>query len=439
MIGRLLSVLLGAGRLGTEGLRAQAAWELEVSRTMLGRRRKVLLVALLPVLAVLIGGPAMAALPASIGGQNACMPAAATASIFLGSILIGLLAGLITGVIGAGGGYILTPALMSFGVKGIMAVGTDQFHLFAKAIMGTVIHRRLGNVNLRLALWFVVGSIAGVSAGGWLNRRIYDVNQGLSDAFICLMYVLILGTLGFYALHDWWRLRRQAASGRHPAEATTRLARWLQSLPLLPRISFDPDSAPGGRSISVYPVIACGAVVGFLAAIIGVGGGFMTFPMFVYGLGVSTFTTVGTDILQIIFTTAYSSIFQYAIYGFVFYTVAMGMLLGSLIGVQIGAMVTATARGSTIRAFYAVTILAGFANRLAALPGKLGEAGLTVLSPGPAAAVEMAGILLFFAMIGLFGIWVLWSFFRNLPALRAADGAGSAGSAGDSAAGGAAR
>jgi uncharacterized membrane protein YfcA len=65
----------------------------------------------------------------------------------------------------------------------------------------------------------------------------------------------------------------------------------------------------------------------------GVGGGFLTFPMFVYGLGVSTFTTVGTDILQIIFTTFYSSIFQYAIYGFVFYTVAMGMLLGSLVGV----------------------------------------------------------------------------------------------------------
>ena len=78
---------------------------------------------------------------------------------------MGLIAGLITGAIGAGGGYILTPALMSFDVRGIMAVGTDQFHLFAKAIVGTAIHRRLGNVHLGLAAWFVVGSLVGVTAG----------------------------------------------------------------------------------------------------------------------------------------------------------------------------------------------------------------------------------------------------------------------------------
>ena len=409
------------GQLGTEGLRAQARWELEVSRTILARRRKVLLVALLPIGLVFGAELALAALPETIGGHKAYLPALVNTQMLLGSLLVGLLAGLITGVIGAGGGYILTPALMSFGVKGIMAVGTDQFHLFAKAIMGTTIHRKLGNVNFWLALWFVLGSVLGVSAGGYFNRRIYNLNPSLSDSFICVMYVLILGILGFYALYDWLRLRRRAADGADQADATTRVARWLQGLPLAPRVKFDPDAVPGGRSIAVYPVIGCGLLVGLLASIIGVGGGFLTFPMFVYGLGVSTFTTVGTDILQIIFTTAYSSVCQYAIYGFVFYTVAMGMLLGSLVGVQVGAMVTATVTGAVIRAFYAITILAGFVNRLAALPKKLSDAGFISLPPSLGVTVENIGIVLFFGLVGIFGIWVLWSFFRSLPALRGAE------------------
>jgi hypothetical protein len=151
----------------------------------------------------------------------------------------------------------------------------------------------------------------------------------------------------------------------------------------------------------------------------GVGGGFLTFPMFVYGLGVSTFTTVGTDILQIIFTTFYSSIFQYAIYGFVFYTVAMGMLLGSLVGVQIGAIVTKMVTGSVIRAFYALTILAGFSNRVCALVRKLAETGYVSLPREITVPIEVGGTVVFFMLVGFFGVWILFVFFKNLGTLRA--------------------
>ncbi len=106
-----------------------------------------------------------------------------------------------------------------------------------------------------------------------------------------------------------------------------------------------------------------GVIVGALAAIMGVGGGFVTFPMFVYIFGVSTATTVGTDILQIIFTAGLASIVQYAIYGYVFYTLAMGMLIGSLIGIQVGALTTKVVKGIQIRGFYAMSIIAGFINR----------------------------------------------------------------------------
>jgi uncharacterized membrane protein YfcA len=414
--------LLSVGYLLHTGMQAQAKWELEVSKVILMRHKKVLLMAMLPVfLAIGLKLAFAESIPSKIpilGGSKAYIPAFITPGMFYGSILIGLLAGLITGVIGAGGGYILTPALMSFGVKGIMAVGTDQFHLFAKAIIGTTIHRKLGNVNFLLAVWFVVGSFFGVTLGGMINRTVYQYNPALSDALISSVYVMVLGILGFYSLADWLRLRKKEATAMSAKEATTDFSKELQSIPWKPRVRFDEDIVMGGRSISVYPVIFCGFIVGLVAAIIGVGGGFLTFPMFVYGLGVSTFTTVGTDILQIIFTTFYSSIFQYAIYGFVFYTVAMGMLLGSLVGVQIGAIVTKMVTGSAIRAFYALTILAGFSNRVCALLRKLAETGYISLPREITVPIEMAGTVVFFSLISIFGVWILFIFFKNLSNIR---------------------
>jgi hypothetical protein len=283
--------------------------------------------------------------------------------------------------------------------------------------MGTTIHWKLGNVNPWLALTFVVGSILGASAGGWTNRRVYHLNPSLSDAMICAIYVVVLGLLAAYALADWLR-RRKTAGDEGVTESTTAFARRMQRLRLWPYVRFDQDLVPGGRSLSVYPVVACGALVGFVAALMGVGGGFLTFPMFVYGLGVSTFTTVGTDIFQIIFTTAYSSISQYAVFGYIFYSVAMGMLLGSLVGVQIGALVTTVVKGTLIRAFFAVTILAGFVNRLAVLPKKLSESGFFALDRRLGDGLELVGTVLFFSLVGLFAGWVLWSFARNLREFR---------------------
>jgi hypothetical protein len=164
--------------------------------------------------------------------------------------------------------------------------------------------------------------------------------------------------------------------------------------------------------------VLCGAIVGLVAAIMGVGGGFLTFPMFVYMLGVSSFTTVGTDILQIIFTAGFAAISQYAIYGFIFYTLAMGMLLGSLLGIQIGALTTKVVKGIYIRGFYAIAILAGFINRLFALPKKLNQMEYISISKSLAGGIEFAGLLIFFAIVGLFGLWVFSMFFKNLNVLR---------------------
>lgn len=421
------------GRFMMSGAVAHARWEQEVSTRIL-RDKKRLFILLLLTLPAVLGGIVFAqeisnALPEVLGGKEAYSPAFYSTGIFVVSILIGLGAGLITGCIGAGGGFVIAPALMSAGIKGILAVGTDLFHIFAKAIMGTVMHRKLGNVSVPLAVTFLIGAILGASAGGYLNRLLYEINPVLSDAFITTIYALMLGFLGIYAMTDFLKARRAGAAvetthgggGAHAKDEGAEmgdLPRKLQAVRIPPMITFDYDFTPGGRSISWVFLVASGALVGMAAGIMGVGGGFLTFPIFVYLLGVSSMTTVGTDIFQIVFTAGYASVSQYAIYGFIFYTLAMGMLLGSLLGIQIGALVTKVVKGITIRGFYAMAVLAGFVNRIFALPGKLSEMEVVPLSKQTGDLLADIGVYAFFIVIAGFSIWVIVTFLKNLRVLR---------------------
>jgi uncharacterized protein len=423
------------GRFMMAGSQAHARWEIEVSNTVFQDKRRLWLLLLL-LLPILFGGFVFAdslgeTLPLFLGGHAAYSPAFYSTGIFIASILIGIIAGLITGCIGAGGGFVIAPALMSAGIKGILAVGTDLFHIFAKAIMGSVIHRRLGNVSVPLAVVFLIGAIIGATAGGLINRALYEINPVLSDAFITTIYALMLGFLGFYALLDFLGARKAekkekdfhgsgqgAHGGRHEGADIGKLPRKIQAVNLPPLVRFDQDFTPGGRSISWVFLVLSGALVGLTAGIMGVGGGFLTFPIFVYMLGVSSMTTVGTDIFQIIFTAGYAAISQYAIYGFIFYTLAMGMLLGSLIGIQIGAMVTQVVKGITIRGFYAMAVLAGFVNRIFALPKKLAEMGIIPLPARAGAVLDTIGIVAFFLVVSVFGIWVIGTFLKNIRVLK---------------------
>lgn len=422
------------GRFMMMGAVAHAKWEINVSNTIFGDKKRLFILAMLTIPALLasiafadqIGG----ALPELLGGKKAYSPAFYSTGIFIVSILIGMGAGLITGCIGAGGGFIIAPALMSAGIKGILAVGTDLFHIFAKAIMGSVIHRKLGNVSVPLAAVFLIGAIVGATAGGLINRVLYEINPVLSDAFITTVYSLMLGFLGTYAMADFLKASKAekgeaphgggegAHGGKDEGAEMGNLPKKLQGMKIPPMVKFDYDLTPGGRSISWLFLVLSGALVGLAAGIMGVGGGFLTFPIFVYILGVSSMTTVGTDIFQIVFTAGYAAISQYAIYGFIFYTLAMGMLLGSLLGIQIGAMVTKVVKGITIRGFYAMAVLAGFVNRIFALPAKLGEMNVIPISKQTGAILETIGVWAFFIVIAGFSVWVIGTFLANIKVLK---------------------
>ena len=398
---------------------AHAKWDYEVSMSIMRNKKRLWLLffMLLPILFI-----SFADAGNMLGGKTAYAPAFYSTTIFMVSIAIGLAAGLITGCIGAGGGFIITPALMAAGVKGILAVGTDVFHIFAKAIMGTTVHKKLGNVSTKLAMAFLVGSGAGTFIGGSINRFFYDKDPILSEAFISLVYAILLGFLGFYAMMDFWKSTRGPATEGGDAHGgpsgTTDFARKLQKMNIPPMITFDEDYVEGGKKISGVFIAMGGVIVGILAAIMGVGGGFVTFPMFVYTFGVSTATTVGTDILQIIFTAGLASIAQYAIYGYVFYTLAMGMLIGSLIGIQVGALTTKVVKGIQIRGFYAISIIAGFINRASTLPKKMVELEYIDMSKTTINAIESVGNVIFWIVVAIFGLWIFSKFFANIKTLR---------------------
>lgn len=423
MIRNLYKLLMGAAV-------AQSKWEQNVTQRILKDKRKLLLLGLMLIPIFVVSVADARTLPTILGGKKAYAPVFSTMTVFGISGFIGLIAGLITGVIGAGGGFVITPALMSFDIRGIFAVGTGLFHIFAKAIMGTVIHKKLGNVCMKLAIAFVIGSLVGATLGGTINRALYNINPIISDTFISVVYVLLLGILCFYALHDFFKLRKKAKTkietiNKEISEdeekgitATTGFAKKLQLVNIPPVITFDEEIVLGGRKISAIFVSGCGFIVGFFAAIMGVGGGFLTFPMFVYILGVSSFTTVGTDIFQIIITAGYTSITQYAIYGFVFYTLAMGLLVGSLIGIQLGALTTKVIKGLYIRGFYAIAIIAGFLNRLLSLPSKFKALGIIDISSLLAENIRLFGVIIFFILLGIFAIWTLFKFIINIKILK---------------------
>ena len=219
------------------GARAHAKWDYEVSMNIIRCRKRLLILGLVALPAILVT-VAHATGMDMLGGKMAFAPSFYSTDIFIISIFIGLIAGLITGCIGAGGGFIITPALMAAGIKGILAVGTDLFHIFAKAIMGTVVHKKLGNVSGRLAAAFLVGSIIGATVGGWINMALFRANPLLSEMFISTIYAVLLGFLGFYALNDFLKSTRGAAGSGGDAHGgpsgVTGIAVKLQSLNLPP-------------------------------------------------------------------------------------------------------------------------------------------------------------------------------------------------------------
>jgi hypothetical protein len=266
-------------------------------------------------------------------------------------LLLGMGAGVgfLSGLFGVGGGFLMTPLLIFIGIPPAVAVGTEANQIVAASVSGVLAHWRRGNVDFKMGLVLLLGGLAGSTLGVMLFSFLRGVGQ--IDLVISLCYVIFLGTIGALMLYESARTmrRRKTAPGQR---RKLHQHNWVHGLPLKMRFR---------RSklyISALMPLGIGFLVGVLAAIMGVGGGFVMVPAMIYLLGMPTAVVIGTSLFQIIFVTANVTFLQAYANQTVDVFLALMLLIGAVIGAQFGARAGAKLHGEELRGLLALMVLA---------------------------------------------------------------------------------
>ena len=283
-------------------------------------------------------------------------------------VFLGLIVGMLGGFFGVGGGFLITGGLLVFGVPPVYAVGTGLTLVMGTSIINTLKHRNLGNVDFKLGALMVTGTIPAIFLAEWVNSALEAA--GIAGPVIRYIYVGFLSSLGLFILYDFWQtwLRSGGSSGRGEDITTVGLTQRVRSLRIPPHWIGIPGvggfstyvSLPvsGIERISVFVPIGIGFGIGFIAGLLGAGGGFILMPVLIFVLGIPTTIAIGTDLFQIIITGSVGS-FAYALSDRVDPTMAVLMLAAASIGSQLGASATQRVDPSRIRFLYGLLIITG--------------------------------------------------------------------------------
>jgi uncharacterized membrane protein YfcA len=264
-------------------------------------------------------------------------------------IALGGVVGLLTGMIGVGGGFLTTPILIFYGIPPAVAVASATTQITGTSVSGVLAHRRRKGVDYRMGAVIIVGGLIGAIAGGAIFRLLQEVGQ--IDTAIAILYVLLLGSIGILMVKEAGTaleiFRRKP--GAKPQRRHNPL---IAMLPLRWRFY------RSGLYISPLAPLMLGALAGMLTVLLGVGGGFIMVPAMIYILGMSAQVVVGTSLLQILFVTAATTLIHATTTKSVDIVLAGLLLLGSVIGAQFGARFAQKAKPELLRMFLAIVILA---------------------------------------------------------------------------------
>ncbi|MDT7933782.1 MAG: sulfite exporter TauE/SafE family protein [Sphingomonadaceae bacterium] len=273
-------------------------------------------------------------------------------------VLAGAGVGFLSGLFGVGGGFLLTPFLIFYGVPPAVAVASSAPQITGSSVSAVLAHARRGGVDYKMGMALVVGGFIGSALGARLFRWLQQLGQ--IDLAIQIVYVLLLGTIGTLMARDSLRTLRQARATTDKPRPLRRAHRHIGVIAGLPMRMKFPAS---GLYLSPLAPIILGALVGVLTVIMGVGGGFVLVPAMVYLLGMSAGVVVGTSLLQIVFVTAVTTLFHAVQSGTVDIVLAALLLLGGVVGAQYGARAARKLPAEKLRLGLAVVLLA-FATRL---------------------------------------------------------------------------
>ena len=262
---------------------------------------------------------------------------------------MGTAVGVLSGMFGIGGGFIVTPLLMFLGIPPLIAVGTGTSQVVASSVSGAVGHWQRGNIDLRMGVLLLAGGLVGSLSGVGLQRLLKALGQ--LDLFISITYVLMLGVVGGLMFIESLRAIRHGAGQARPSRRRGSQHTWVQGLPL--KLRFRSSKL----YISAIPPVVIGALVGWLTAIMGVGGGFLLVPALIYLLRVPTRLAIGTSVFQIVFVTAFTTVMQSFQNHNVDVLLALPLMLGGVVGAQFGVNIVHRLNAEQLRIMMAILVI----------------------------------------------------------------------------------
>ncbi|APX90229.1 permease [Brevirhabdus pacifica] len=264
-------------------------------------------------------------------------------------VLLGLggIVGILSGMFGVGGGFLITPLLFFIGIPPAVAVATGTNQIVASSFSGLLAHLKRKTVDLRMGTVLLAGGLVGAALGVQVFAMLREMGQ--VDLLVKLCYVVFLGIIGALMFIESLRaLRRSRTPGR---SAPRRQRTWVHALPL--KMKF----RTSGLYISAIPPAIVGMMVGVLAAVMGVGGGFIMVPAMIYVLGMPTKVVVGTSLFQIIFVTAFTTLMHAVTNYTVDMALAALLLVGGVIGAQVGTRIGIKMKAEQLRILLALLVL----------------------------------------------------------------------------------
>ena len=264
-------------------------------------------------------------------------------------VLLGLggLVGVLSGMFGVGGGFLMTPLLFFIGIPPAVAVATEANQIVASSFSGVLAHVKRRNVDFKMGGVLLIGGLIGAAVGVLVFNYLKSLGQ--VDLLVKLCYVIFLGVIGGLMFIESLRALRK--SKRISASKLRKKRTWIHALPLKMRFRVS------GLYISAIPPVLVGIVVGILAAIMGVGGGFVMVPAMIYLLGMPTKVVVGTSLFQIIFVTAFTTMLHATTNYTVDMVLAVLLLVGGVIGAQFGTIIGAKLKAEQLRILLALMVL----------------------------------------------------------------------------------
>ncbi|MDG4475265.1 sulfite exporter TauE/SafE family protein [Desulfobacterales bacterium RS19-109] len=289
-----------------------------------------------------------------------------TGSKLIALLVIGLIGGLLSGFIGSGGAFVMTPAMMSLGVPGAVAVASNMCHKFPKAMIGAYKRWKYGQADIKLGLVMAVTAVIGVQIGITIQKHIMNSfgNAG-SNLYVSAVFMVVLVFVGGYVFYDAWKLAK--GDGK---ETVSKLALRMQKIQLAPMMHFKTAKV----TISAWITIPVGVLTGMLAATIAVGG-FIGVPGMIYVVGASAVVASATELIIAFVMGAWGSV-QWGLSGLIDIRLSLLLLATSLIGVQLGALGTTYVKDYIIKVVMATTMLIVAVSRGAKIPGYLADLDL---------------------------------------------------------------